>query len=107
MTNAPIPSNAADVQAAAAAVLRMIQGLHISRAVYVAAKLGIADLLAEGPRPASELAKLTKADAPSLYRVLRRPSKFFTSGRADISRSRRSGSGCERMFLGRCATGRR
>jgi O-methyltransferase domain/Dimerisation domain len=71
MTNAPIPSNAADVQAAAAAVLRMIQGLHISRAVYVAAKLGIADLLAEGPRPASELAKLTKADAPSLYRVLR------------------------------------
>ena len=60
MTNAPIPPMTAtkaadtrtvdvDVQAAGAAVLRMIQGLHISRAVYVAAKLGIADLLADGP----------------------------------------------------------
>ena len=49
----------------------MIQGLHISRAVYVAAKLGISDLLADGPRPAAELAQLTKAHAPSLYRVLR------------------------------------
>jgi hypothetical protein len=60
-----------DVRAAGAAVLRMIQGLHISRAVYVAAKLGIADLLADGPRPATELAQLTKAHAPSLYRILR------------------------------------
>jgi hypothetical protein len=49
----------------------MIQGLHISRAVYVAAKLGIADLLANGPRPSAELAQLTMAHAPSLYRVLR------------------------------------
>jgi hypothetical protein len=72
MTNASTSANAAgDVQAAAAAVLRMIQGLHISRAVYVAAKLGIADLLADGPRPAAELAELTKAHTPSLYRVLR------------------------------------
>jgi O-methyltransferase domain/Dimerisation domain len=72
MTNPPTPPNAAgDVQAAAAAMLQMIQGLHISRAVYVAAKLGIADLLADGPRPAAELAQLTNAHAPSLYRVLR------------------------------------
>jgi O-methyltransferase domain/Dimerisation domain len=72
MTNASTPPIAAgDVQAATAAVLRMIQGLHISRAVYVAARLGVADLLAEGSRPASELAELTKAHAPSLYRVLR------------------------------------
>ena len=49
----------------------MIQGLHISRAVYVAAKLGISDLLADGPRAAAELAELTQAHAPSLYRVLR------------------------------------
>jgi O-methyltransferase domain/Dimerisation domain len=72
MTNAPISQNsAADVQAAAAAVLRMIQGLHISRAVYVAARLGIADLLADGPRSSAQLAQLTGAHAPSLYRVLR------------------------------------
>jgi hypothetical protein len=36
------PNAAADVQAAATAALRMIQGLHISHAVYVTAKLGIA-----------------------------------------------------------------
>ena len=72
MTNTTIPpSPTAEVQAAASTVLRMIQGLHISRAVYVAAKLGISDLLADGPRPSAELAQLTKAHAPSLYRVLR------------------------------------
>src|ERR1700722_11667653 len=72
MTNTTVPpSPSAEVQIAAAAVLRMIQGLHISRAVYVAAKLGISDLLADGPRPSAELAQLTKAHAPSLYRVLR------------------------------------
>jgi hypothetical protein len=72
MTNTPTsPNAAADVRPATAAVLRMIQGLHISRAVYVAARLGIADLLADGPRSSSELAQLTKAHTPSLYRVLR------------------------------------
>jgi hypothetical protein len=72
MTYASTPANAAgDVQAAAAAVLRMIQGLHISRAIYVAAKLGIADLLADGPRSSAQLAQATGAHAPSLYRVLR------------------------------------
>jgi hypothetical protein len=62
---------AVDVQAASAAVLRMIHGLQISRAIYVAAKLGIADLLADGPCSSGDLAELTKAHAPSLYRVLR------------------------------------
>ena len=76
MTTSPIPliaTKAADARtvdvderAAGAAVLRMIQGLHISRAVYVAAKLGISDFLADGPRPATELAQLTKAHPPSL-----------------------------------------
>ena len=55
-------------------VLRMIQGMHISRAVYGESKLGISDLLADGPRPSAELAQLTKAHAPSLYRVLRLPA---------------------------------
>ena len=61
---------AADTQASAA-VLRRIEGLHVSRAIYVAAKLGIADLLAHGPRTAVELAQLTGTHAPSLYRILR------------------------------------
>jgi SAM-dependent methyltransferase len=58
-------------RAAAAAVLRMIWGIHISRAVYVAAELGIADLLAGGPMTAVQLAQATQAHEPSLYRVLR------------------------------------
>ncbi|MGO8947587.1 MAG: methyltransferase [Ktedonobacterales bacterium] len=58
-------------QAAAAAVLRLIQGIHISQAVYVAAELGIADLLASGPQDAADLAQATETHEPSLYRVLR------------------------------------
>jgi hypothetical protein len=60
-----------DERAAATALLRMIWGTHISRSVYVAAELGIADLLADGPLSASELAERTGTHAPSLYRVLR------------------------------------
>jgi SAM-dependent methyltransferase len=66
-----ITEPSSDQQAAAAAVLRMIQGIHVSRAVYVAAELGIADLLAGGPRDAADLAQATKTHEPSLYRILR------------------------------------
>jgi SAM-dependent methyltransferase len=58
-------------RAAAATLLRLIWGMHISRAVYAAAELGIADLLAEGPVSTQELAKATGTHEPSLYRVLR------------------------------------
>src|SRR5215207_11555534 len=50
---------------------RMIAGFQVSQALYVAAKLGIADLLANGPRGVKELAETTDTDAPTLYRVLR------------------------------------
>ena len=56
---------------AATALLHMIWGLPISRAVYLAAELGVADLLATGPRTAASLAQATQADEPALYRVLR------------------------------------
>jgi hypothetical protein len=56
---------------AAGAMLRMIWGMHSSRAVYVAAELGIADLLADGPASCKELAGATGTHEPSLYRVLR------------------------------------
>jgi len=58
-------------RAAAAAVLQMIWGIHISRAVSVVAALGIADLLADGPMTAAQLAQAVQAREPSLYRVLR------------------------------------
>src|ERR1700683_4048576 len=58
-------------RAAAATLLRLIWGTHISRAVYAAAELGIADLLAEGPVSTQELARVTGTHEPSLYRILR------------------------------------
>src|SRR5262247_2934212 len=53
------------------AMLQLITGFWVSRAIYVAAKLGLADLVKDGPKTADELARLTGSHAPSLYRVLR------------------------------------
>jgi hypothetical protein len=53
------------------AMLQMITGFWVSRAIYLAAKLGLADLVKERPKTADELARLTGTHAPSLYRVLR------------------------------------
>ena len=50
---------------------RMITGSWISQMVYVAAKLGLADLMAGGPKSAVELAAATGTHARSLYRLLR------------------------------------
>jgi hypothetical protein len=49
----------------------MIWGIHVSRAIYVMSELGIADLMAEGPQTAQEVAQTTGTHVPSLYRVLR------------------------------------
>jgi ubiquinone/menaquinone biosynthesis C-methylase UbiE len=54
-----------------AAMLRMISGFRVSRAIYVAAKLGLADLLKDGPKEVAQLAERTGTHAPSLYRVMR------------------------------------
>lgn len=53
------------------AMLQLISGFWISRCIYVAAKLGIADLVKDGPKTAAELAAATGTDAPSLFRVMR------------------------------------
>ena len=52
-------------------ILQMVSGAFVSAAVYSAAKLGIADLLANGPRPTSALATATATHERSLYRLLR------------------------------------
>jgi hypothetical protein len=49
----------------------MATGYWISQAIYVAAKLGIADLLKDGPKSCVALATSTGADAPSLFRLMR------------------------------------
>jgi SAM-dependent methyltransferase len=54
-----------------AAMLRMISGFRVARAVYIAAKLGLADLLKEGPKRSGELALATETHAPSVHRVMR------------------------------------
>jgi hypothetical protein len=63
MAAAPPPSPAT--------LLGMMTGYWVSQALYVAAKLGVADLLADGPRPVDHLAAAMQADAASLRRVLR------------------------------------
>ena len=69
MPNAVDPTQ--EERAAATTLLRMIWGLHISRAVYLAAELGIADLLARGEQTAAALAESHPDREPALYRVLR------------------------------------
>jgi O-methyltransferase domain/Dimerisation domain len=50
---------------------QMAFGAMMTQALYVAAKLGLADLLADGPKPVKELAAATETHERSLYRVLR------------------------------------
>ncbi len=52
-------------------LVQMIVGSWVSRAIYVAAKLQIADHLADGPRSAEELAEATGVASRPLYRLLR------------------------------------
>src|SRR5262245_36049645 len=53
-------------------VLRqLLGGFRISQALYVAAKLGVADLLATGAQSTEELARGAGTDSGSLGRVLR------------------------------------
>jgi O-methyltransferase domain/Dimerisation domain len=53
------------------AMLQMISGFWLARAIYIAAKLGLADLVKEQAKSAEELALETHTHGPSLYRVLR------------------------------------
>lgn len=55
----------------AVALRRLVDGYMVSQAIHVAAALGIADLLAGGPRASDDLAAATDTDPGSLYRLLR------------------------------------
>ena len=52
-------------------LLRLAFGAQAAQVVYVAAKLGLADLLKDGPRATADLAAASDADAASLRRLLR------------------------------------
>lgn len=53
------------------AMRQFIVGFWTSRAIYAAAKFGIADLLRDGPKTIDELAVASGTHAPSLYRLMR------------------------------------
>lgn len=52
-------------------LLRMLDGLIIHQALCAAAKLGVADLLADGPRSIAELADQLHVNESALHRILR------------------------------------
>ena len=52
-------------------IFQAVFGFAGSMALNIAVELGVADLLARGPQPVSELAKETSANEDALYRVLR------------------------------------
>ena len=52
-------------------LFQMATGYWVSQAIYVAAKLGIADLLKDGPQSCVALATATKTDTASLFRLMR------------------------------------
>lgn len=57
-------------------LIQMCAGGWVAAALYGAAKLGLADHLADGPRSAAELAPLAGAHAPSLHRFMRTLAGF-------------------------------
>jgi O-methyltransferase domain/Dimerisation domain len=58
-------------EASTATLMRLLTGAQVSQAIYVAATMGVADLLSGEPRTSEELAAETGAHAGSLYRLLR------------------------------------
>ena len=53
------------------ALLNLAAGGWIAQAVYVAAKLGIADILEHGPKRPAEIAAITGSDPHALHRLMR------------------------------------
>jgi hypothetical protein len=52
-------------------MMQLIGSFWTTRAVCIAAQLGLADLLKDGPQTVAQLAAATNTHAPSLYRLLR------------------------------------
>lgn len=52
-------------------IARLASGYWHTQAIYVVAKLGIADALKDGPKSADELASVTQTNARAIYRLLR------------------------------------
>jgi len=57
-------------------VMWTLESVFLARAYYVAAELGIADILAKGPLTIAELARETRTHESSLYRVMQALAAF-------------------------------
>src|SRR5829696_5797520 len=64
-------TGANDDKASARRLIEMVMGFRQTQLIHVAAKLGIADLLAHGPRSSTDVAQATNVDERNLYRLLR------------------------------------
>jgi SAM-dependent methyltransferase len=64
-------STSAPAMSGAQTLARLLVGNQVQQAIHVAAKLGVADRLAQGPRGSAELAELVGAHPDGLYRLLR------------------------------------
>ena len=65
------PDNSNNEAMSSTALLQMIRSYRVSQCIYIAAKLGIADLLKDGEQHCHALAAATNTDRLSLYRILR------------------------------------
>lgn len=80
------PKESPDTPSVAGRLQEIVSGSWQAQAIYVAAELRIADLLAGGPRTSADLAQATGADEASLHRLLRALSTI------DICREHADGS---------------
>jgi O-methyltransferase domain/Dimerisation domain len=66
-TKGELPPGAAEMRT----IIRLMTGAWVQQALYVVAKLGVPDLLVDGPRPVEDLAAEAGAHVESLYRFMR------------------------------------
>ena len=60
-----------DTLSLAMALREMFTGYWVSQSIYAIAKLGVADLLGDGPQEAEHLARSLRVDKSALYRIMR------------------------------------
>ena len=92
--------------------MQMSMGAMVTQAIYVAAKLGIADIVADGEKDIDEISREADAHSPALYRILRslaslgvfqetHPRKFANTSVSEVLRAGIPGSMRDSMiFMG-------
>src|SRR3954449_8154320 len=75
----PAPGSTAGDDHAPPPAVQMVQllaGFQVSQALYAAAKVGLADALADGPRPVADVAETLQVHPPTLARLARTLTGF-------------------------------